>query len=61
MLKTGVYFNGISSENVMQKLLRLSQEKIGASYLSYGVKVEGDSKLLSGFPWPIIFKPETTK
>jgi hypothetical protein len=21
-------------------------------------KVQGDSKLLSGFPWPIIFKPE---
>jgi hypothetical protein len=21
----------------------------------------GDSKLLSGFPWPVIFKPETTK
>jgi len=20
--------------------------------------VQGDSKLLSGFPWPIIFKPE---
>jgi hypothetical protein len=23
--------------------------------------IQGDSKLLSGFPWPIIFKPETTK
>jgi hypothetical protein len=23
--------------------------------------VQGDSKLLSGFPWPVIFKPETTK
>jgi hypothetical protein len=25
------------------------------------IKVQGDSKLLSGFPWPIIFKPEITK
>jgi hypothetical protein len=24
-------------------------------------EVQCDSKLLSGFPWPIIFKPETTK
>jgi hypothetical protein len=24
-------------------------------------KIQGDFKLLSGFPWPIIFKPETTK
>jgi hypothetical protein len=24
-------------------------------------KVQGDSKLLSGFPWPIIFKPEIIK
>jgi hypothetical protein len=23
--------------------------------------VQGDSKLLSGFPWPIIFKLEITK
>jgi hypothetical protein len=23
--------------------------------------VQGDSKLLPGFPWPIIFKPEITK
>jgi hypothetical protein len=25
------------------------------------MEIQGDSKLLSGFPWPIIFKPETTK
>jgi hypothetical protein len=25
------------------------------------IKVQGDSKLLSEFPWPIIFKSETTK
>jgi hypothetical protein len=24
-------------------------------------EMQGDFKLLSGFPWPIIFKPETTK
>jgi hypothetical protein len=24
-------------------------------------KIKSDSKLLAGFPWPIIFKPETTK
>jgi hypothetical protein len=24
-------------------------------------KIKGDSKLLSGFPWPIIFKSEITK
>jgi hypothetical protein len=24
-------------------------------------KIQGDSKLLSGFPWPIIFKPNKTK
>jgi hypothetical protein len=23
--------------------------------------IQNDSKLLSGFPWPIIFKPEITK
>jgi hypothetical protein len=23
--------------------------------------IQGDSKLLSGFPWPVIFKPEITK
>jgi hypothetical protein len=23
--------------------------------------IQGDSKLLSGLPWPIIFKPEITK
>jgi hypothetical protein len=23
--------------------------------------IQSDSKLLSGFPWPIIFKSETTK
>jgi hypothetical protein len=23
--------------------------------------IQSDSKLLSGFPWPVIFKPETTK
>jgi len=26
----------------------------------YG-EIQDDSKLLSGFPWPIIFKPETIK
>jgi hypothetical protein len=30
------------------------------SLLAFWV-VQGDSKLLSVFPWPIIFKPETTK
>jgi hypothetical protein len=25
------------------------------------LSIQDDSKLLSGFPWPIIFKPETTK
>jgi hypothetical protein len=25
------------------------------------IKLQGDSKLLSEFPWPIIFKPEATK
>jgi hypothetical protein len=25
------------------------------------VVLQGDYKLLSGFPWPIIFKPKTTK
>jgi hypothetical protein len=24
-------------------------------------KIQSDSKLLSGFPWPLIFKPEITK
>jgi hypothetical protein len=24
------------------------------------VNIQSDSKLLSGFPWPIIFKPEKT-
>jgi hypothetical protein len=24
-------------------------------------QIQGDSKLLPGFPWPIIFKPEITK
>jgi hypothetical protein len=24
-------------------------------------EIQGDSKLLSGFPWPIIFKPEKNK
>jgi hypothetical protein len=27
----------------------------------FSLNIQGDSKLLSGFPWPIIFKLETTK
>jgi hypothetical protein len=30
-------------------------------YIIVKKEIQGDSKLLSGFPWPIIFRPETTK
>jgi hypothetical protein len=36
-------------------------EQIPAELIKAGGEVQSDSKLLSGFPWPIIFKPETTK
>jgi hypothetical protein len=35
--------------------------QVCSPYSGNAADVQGDSKLLSGFPWPIIFKPETIK
>jgi hypothetical protein len=33
----------------------------GKPFIYVGHYIQSDSKLFSGFPWPILFKPETTK
>jgi DNA recombination-dependent growth factor C len=40
-----------------QRLVKFSAESILRQWI-FQHKIQHDSKLLSGFPWPIIFKPE---
>jgi hypothetical protein len=47
---------GFSNQN---SCIRFSS--LHARYIFIFLIVQSHSKLLSGFPWPIIVKPETTK
>jgi hypothetical protein len=52
--------------NVSLSFLKTNQDNLYQAEIFQCVnvdilEVQGDSKLLSGFPWLIIFKPEKTK
>jgi hypothetical protein len=55
--------NSYDPQNIIRviKLKMRWAEHIARMGETRNATIQGDSKLLSGFPWPIIFKPEITK
>jgi hypothetical protein len=49
----------LSSSGAVVQSTKWMKDNVSSWYMVF--EIQGDSKLLSGFPWPIIFKPELTK